>query len=197
MDALTSCIGGGGGGAPQPPLPLPGFQKQHIHAAAGGWALLLIDPQVDFHPGGSLAIPTANADSDRLAALVAAHAAQISQITVTLDTHQRLHIANPQFWRSGTGDGAPPAPFTIIEAADLEAGTWKTARAEHAEWALSYARALDAGGRFKICVWPEHCLIGTPGHAVVPQINEARAVASRARPVRSEKNRAGVETPPR
>ena len=172
-------------------------QKQSIHDKRGGVAVLLIDPQVDFHPGGSLAIETANDDSDRLAKLIRENPSAITQITVTLDTHQRLHIANPQFWRSGTGDGAPPAPFTIIEAADLEAGTWKTARAEHAEWALSYARALDAGGRFKICVWPEHCLIGTPGHAVVPQINEARAVASRARPVRSEKNRAGVETPPR
>ena len=183
MDALTSCIGGGEGGTPQPPLPLPGFQKQHIHAPSGGWALLLIDPQVDFHPGGSLggSLPTANEDSDRLAALVAAHAARISQITVTLDTHQRLHIANPLFWRSGSGDGAPPSPLTIIAAADIEAGTWTTARAEHAEWALAYARALEAGGRFKICVWPEHCLVGTPGHAVVPQINEARRTLGHSR----------------
>ena len=149
MDALTSCIGGGEGGTPQPPLPLPGFQKQHIHAPTGGWALLLIDPQVDFHPGGSLAIETANDDSDRLAKLIRENPSAITQITVTLDTHQRLHIANPLFWKDA--EGANPNPFTIISAEAVENGTWKPSRDEHAAWALEYAKALEAGGKYKIC----------------------------------------------
>ena len=77
-------------------------QKQSIHDKMGGVAVLLIDPQVDFHPGGSLAIETANDDSDRLAKLIKENEAKITQITVTLDTHQRLHIANPLFWQART-----------------------------------------------------------------------------------------------
>ena len=146
-------------------------QKQSIHDKQGGVAVLLIDPQVDFHPGGSLAIETANDDSDRLAKLIRENPSAITQITVTLDTHQRLHIANPLFWKDA--EGANPNPFTIISAEDVENGTWKPSRDEHAAWALEYAKALEAGGKYKICVWPEHCLVGTPGHAVVPQINAA------------------------
>ena len=146
-------------------------QKQSIHDKRGGVAVLLIDPQVDFHPGGSLAIETANDDSDRLAKLILENQSTITQITVTLDTHQRLHIANPLFWKDA--DGAHPKPFTTITAEDIEKGAWKPSRDEHAAWALEYAKALEAGGKYKICVWPEHCLVGTPGHAVVPQINGA------------------------
>ena len=34
-------------------------------AKRGGTCLLIIDPQVDFHEGGSLAVPGATADSER------------------------------------------------------------------------------------------------------------------------------------
>ena len=44
-----------------------------------------------------------------------------------------------------------------------ENGTWKPSRDEHAAWALEYAKALEAGGKYKICVWPEHCLVGIKG----------------------------------
>ena len=30
---------------------------------------------------------------------------------------------------------------------------------------------LEKNGRFVLCIWPEHCLIGTPGHAIVPSVN--------------------------
>lgn len=32
--------------------------------------------------------------------------------------------------------------------------------------ALNYSRKLEQGGRFKICIWPEHCIIGSSGHNV-------------------------------
>jgi len=54
--------------------------------------LLIIDPQKDFHPGGNLAIPTANKDAARIANLIANHAEEIDDIVVTLDTHQKMDI---------------------------------------------------------------------------------------------------------
>jgi len=49
------------------------------------------DPQNDFHPGGSLAIPTADGDSSRIADLIRRKIHEIDEIVVTLDSHQRIH----------------------------------------------------------------------------------------------------------
>jgi nicotinamidase/pyrazinamidase len=49
--------------------------------------LLIIDPQVDFHPGGSLAISGANEDSARTAGLILENKDNIDEIYVTLDSH--------------------------------------------------------------------------------------------------------------
>lgn len=49
--------------------------------------LLVIDPQVDFHPGGTLAIAGANEDSARTASLILKNVDEIDEIYVTLDSH--------------------------------------------------------------------------------------------------------------
>ena len=38
---------------------------------------------------------------------------------------------------------------------------------------LSYVRALEAGGRYKLTVWPYHAMLGSIGHALVSAIDEA------------------------
>lgn len=53
--------------------------------------LLIIDPQVDFHPGGSLAISGANDDSERTSSLILNNIDTIDEIVVTLDTHHVSH----------------------------------------------------------------------------------------------------------
>jgi len=68
-------------------------QVRAAHAAgaipAGGLCMLVIDQQADFHPGGSLAIPTANEDAQRIAAFIRKHSAKLQQLVLTLDSHQR------------------------------------------------------------------------------------------------------------
>ena len=50
--------------------------------------MLIIDPQVDFHPPtGSLAVPGAEEDSERTAAFIREHMDEIEEIFVTLDSH--------------------------------------------------------------------------------------------------------------
>ena len=38
--------------------------------------------------------------------------------------------------------------------------------------ALEYVKALEKSGKFQLCIWPEHCIIGTDGHNVTPPVNE-------------------------
>lgn len=167
----------------------------------GGTTLLLVDCQKDFHPGGSLAIPTANEDADRIANLIRRHAGSIDRIVATMDSHHKLHIAHPSFWESGGIDNEHPAPFTIISTNDIVSGKWKPR--DHikmpvgeplvdaaifqnfhkvvdsdgtfnlTKYCIEYTRQLEAKGRFKLCIWPEHCLIGSDGHCVENNIQSA------------------------
>eukprot|EP00638_Chattonella_subsalsa_P002370 CAMPEP_0117750570 /NCGR_PEP_ID=MMETSP0947-20121206/10450_1 /TAXON_ID=44440 /ORGANISM="Chattonella subsalsa, Strain CCMP2191" /LENGTH=270 /DNA_ID=CAMNT_0005568769 /DNA_START=436 /DNA_END=1248 /DNA_ORIENTATION=- len=134
-------------------------------------ALLIIDPQVDFHEGGSLAVAGATDDSTRLADLINSRGDQIDQIYVTLDSHHRLHIAHAVFWKNAYGESPPP--FTIITNEDVKNEVWIPVNEQLKDHCLNYTEQLEKGGRLKHCIWPEHCLIGTPGHAVVPQLNDA------------------------
>ena len=36
--------------------------------------------------------------------------------------------------------------------------------------ALTYVQTLAKNGRYPLCIWPPHCLIGSPGHAVMPEL---------------------------
>ncbi|CAM9105026.1 unnamed protein product [Ectocarpus sp. 13 AM-2016] len=139
----------------------------------GGTALLIVDPQADFHEGGALAVQGASDDAERIAQLVTDQSEHIDEIVVTLDSHHRMDIAHPMFWTDGRGGGSHPAPFTLIKSEDIQNGTWLPVEEEHKEHCIEYTRKLEEGGKFTLCVWPEHCLIGTPGHAVNPVINKA------------------------
>ena len=138
-----------------------------------GTAVLCIDPQVDFHPGGSLAIKTADDDADRIGQMLQDHAADIAAVHITLDSHQRMHIAHGLFWKDNGGD--PPPPYTIISHDDVKSGKWKPVREEFGDWALQYVKGLETSSRegveaFPLCIWPEHCIIGSPGHNIVPPV---------------------------
>lgn len=138
--------------------------------------LLIIDPQVDFccPVRGALFVPGAERDMQRLAQLIRRHSAEIDSIHVTLDTHHVVDIAHPMFWTDAAGDH--PEPFTLISAAEVESGRWAATMPQMAERALAYVRALDRGGRYTLCIWPYHCLIGSEGHAVKPALFEALRV---------------------
>lgn len=60
----------------------------------GGTALLIVDPQRDFHEGGSLAVPGATEDAGRIAQLITSHAESIDELIVTLDSHHVSKLKN-------------------------------------------------------------------------------------------------------
>jgi nicotinamidase/pyrazinamidase len=137
----------------------------------GGLALLVIDQQVDFHPGGSLAIPTANEDAARITAFIQKHSTQLSQVVMTLDSHQRYHIAHGVFWENAQGES--PSPFTLIPSSEIANGVWKPRNPALTEYVLAYTQSLEKSGKFTLCIWPEHCIIGTPGHNIVANVHGA------------------------
>ncbi|SEH08486.1 cysteine hydrolase family protein [Candidatus Venteria ishoeyi] len=133
---------------------------------------LIIDPQNDFaHPDGSLFVPGADKDSERLADMIKRHQSKISDIHITLDSHHLLDIAHPLFWIDSKGQH--PAPFTCIHADDVDNGKWRTTHPGFAQRATDYVQALKQNGRYDLIVWPPHCLIGASGNNVVQPIAEA------------------------
>lgn len=142
--------------------------------------LLIIDPQNDFcdlpanycppdpvtgkYLAPTLPVTGAYADMQRLAGIIDAGRADLSDITITLDSHHHLDIAHPTFWQ--TARGTEIAPFTLITAADVRADKYQPRLAGAKNRVLAYLDTLEATGRYTHMVWPVHCEIGTWGHNI-------------------------------
>ena len=134
--------------------------------------LVVIDPQVDFcDPKGNLSVKGADKDMERLATMVKRMGKKLDDIHVTLDSHHPVHIAHPMFWKNSAG--SHPAPFTIIKAQDVRDGTWTTTKPSLFKWGKEYVETLEKNGRYPLCIWPPHCLIGSVGQTVQPVLFEA------------------------
>ena len=95
----------------------------------------------------------------RLAAFIRGGQDLITDIAVTLDSHHRLDIAHPTFWRRA--DGAEVAPFTPITSAQVREGAYLPRDPAALPRTLTYLDELEARGRYTLMVWPVHCEIGT------------------------------------
>ncbi len=149
--------------------------------------LLIIDPQNDFcdlpqpyrpidplsgeHLAPALPVDGAHADMQRLAAFIRQASDSLTDIAVTLDSHHRLDIAHPTFWRAT--DGGAVAPFTSITAAQVREGAFLPRDASALPRALAYLDELEARGRYTLMVWPVHCEIGSWGHNVHADVKAA------------------------
>lgn len=129
-------------------------------------ALMIIDPQNDFcSPRGSLFVPGADEDNERLAHWILENKEEIDQIIVTLDSHYVIDISHPKFWVNKNGEN--PEPFTIIKSSDVINGEYKPAYPTFNEGiTLTYLEKLEEQGEFEHCIWPEHCITGSWGSAV-------------------------------
>ena len=143
------------------------FDKENA-MARNNVHLVIIDPQNDFMdiPGATLSVPGANADMQRLANLIDRIGRKLADIHVTLDSHRVIDVGHPGFWRNG--DGNSPVPFTMISADDIANRIWfpRNPNPKIYKRMLDYAQKLATSGKYLLMVWPEHCLIGTPGHNV-------------------------------
>lgn len=135
--------------------------------------LVVIDPQNDFmdQPSAALRVAGATADMQRLAAFVHTFGDRLEDIHVTMDSHQIVDIAHPAWWKDAQGNS--PAPYTIITVDDIETSIWTTRDPRARARSLEYAKALATGGKYQLMIWPPHCLIGSVGHAIQPDLEQA------------------------
>lgn len=140
-----------------------------------GTKLFIADPQNDFcdTEAAALPVPGAGADLERLATLIARARDAIADITVTLDSHPYVAIERVTFWRRA--GGGPVAPFTEITRAMVREGRYLPRNGELLPIVLEYLRRLEAQDRYRLMVWPVHCVLGTPGHNIYAPL--ARALA--------------------
>ena len=165
-------------------------------------SLLIIDPQNDFCTAddgkggkGTLVVPGADQDMVRVAAMIRRLGGRLDDIHVTLDSHQTVGIERPRWWKR-VGDGAMPAPFTAlgihpdgkrIVKVDFSTGAPVYTDEEYTTYMPSmlnkqgptgkgtfgYLEALANKGRYPHVVWPVHCVVGSWGWSVVPELHKA------------------------
>jgi nicotinamidase-related amidase len=99
----------------------------------------------------------------------------IHDIFVSMDSHYPCHIAHAVSWHRKDAPQEHPKPFTRITNADVLNGVWVygDGSEDMQAWAQAYTGALERRGRMVLTIWPEHYIIGSAGHSVVPNINAA------------------------
>ena len=134
--------------------------------------LILIDPQCDFcDKRGTLFVPGADDDMVRLTDFINKNKNRITDVHCTLDSHDPIHIAHPQFWTNSKGQR--PNPFTLITEDDVKNGVWRAFNPKLQARALDYVSTLAKNKRYVLVIWPPHCLIGSWGASVVPSVHAA------------------------
>ncbi len=124
-------------------------------------------------------------DNKRIAAWAYKHLPLITQWNLTLDTHHAFQIFLASMLRDS--DGKPLAPFTLVMADMVERGEVIVDegilpyiapgnRVQMRTWAkrqlMHYCSELDRLGKDPLIIWPRHCQLATPGHALVGVISE-------------------------
>lgn len=176
------------------------WREKHDLKPSGGdklkTHLLLIDLQKDFcFPEGSLYVggrsgTGAMEDNDRIARFIYKNLENVTDITATMDTHFPYQIFSPSFWVDGEGKNLSAHQEISVEqirsgevrpdpavAAWLTNGNyaWLERQVEY------YCNELEKAGKYKLYLWPPHCLLGSEGHILAGVIQEARLFHSFAR----------------
>jgi nicotinamidase-related amidase len=169
------------------------YRREHgIQAAADDTTrvhLLLVDEQKDFcFPQGTLYVGGRSGrgaveDSDRLARFIYRNLGVITEITCTMDTHYPFQIFFASFWVDAAGE--PLQPYREITLQQIRGGEVRPNPAvapwlapEGYDWLRRqvefYCAELERVGKYRLYLWPPHCILGSDGHALVGVIHEAR-----------------------
>jgi nicotinamidase-related amidase len=120
-------------------------------------------------------------DNRRLCEFLYRNLDAITRVVPTLDTHQAVQIFHGAFLVDA--EGRHPDPYTLVSADDVEAGRWRVSPGAAGALGLDarylqrhllhYTRALQAGGKYQLTVWPYHAMLGGIGHALASSVEEA------------------------
>lgn len=175
-------------------LTLVDFQNSFVATATNPYGI----------PEGSLLVPGAQADADRVGALLDDIIDRVDAVHMTLDQHHKVDIAHPVWFVDDNGD--PPPPFTVMKNYDADRGVFVGAlpgggdrdyrtrklgniptnmaeaifgagksRVSFEKYTAWYLAQLAKRKNYDHRIWPEHCLIGTQGADVYPSVAQAVA----------------------
>ena len=159
-------------------------------------AMLLVDLQKDFClPEGTLYVGGRNSngaigDNTRITRFIYRNLRYLTELICTLDTHYPYQIFFPSFWV--TDRGLPPPAHTEVTEEMISNGELRPnpAMADllcggDQVWlkrqVMDYCRKLEVSGRYRLYLWPPHCLLGSDGHCLTGVVQEARLFHSYAR----------------
>lgn len=150
------------------------FRKKNSISAAGTdrkrVTMFGIDAQVGFcTPGASLYVPGAEKDVARAIDFIYGNIDKITELHFSLDTHYAFQIFHPTFWVNNEGNH--PEAYTIITLDDIRSGKWMPST--HPMHAEDYVKQLETQGKYDLCIWPFHTMLGALDHALVPALFEA------------------------
>jgi nicotinamidase-related amidase len=120
-------------------------------------------------------------DNVRLCAFIYRNLPSITEVVLTLDTHQAMQIFHEVYLVDEAGEH--PQPFTLVTVEDVEQGRWRfnpalgpalgLALEEGQAHLRHYVERLAASGKYELTIWPFHAMLGGIGHAVVSAVEEA------------------------
>lgn len=135
---------------------------------------------------GELCVPNAWEDmNDRLPTMINRLGRALDGISVSLDSHRQHHIAHCVWYVNRANQR--PNPFTLMredsgriinytiddQGVVHDLGEYTTFVPAALPWTLKYLKELVARKRYLHCLWPEHCLIGSDGYRIVPNLFNA------------------------
>jgi nicotinamidase-related amidase len=162
--------------------------------------LLLIDVQKDFcFPEGSLYVAGRSGrgaldDNRRIAEFIYRNLGVLTNVTATLDSHFAFQIFFPSFWVGKSG--APLSAHREVTTEDIDRGEARPNPAV-ARWLCGgdqawlerqvrhYCGELEKAGKYRLYLWPPHCILGSEGHTLAGVVHEARMFHSYVRGTQS------------
>lgn len=137
-------------------------------------------PDFELYVGGRSGTGAVD-DNRRLCEFIYRNLDKITQIALTMDTHQTIQIFHSIFLINDKGEH--PVPFTLITEEDITQGHWRfnTALAPTLQHSadymqrhlLHYTSELKRIGKYELTIWPYHAMLGGIGHALVSAVEEA------------------------
>ena len=129
--------------------------------------LLIIDPQVDFI-SGSLPVETAEECMKRLSCSIDESPKRFSDILVTLDSHLPGHLSFRSSWIVKSWEDE--RDITEITPEMIGQTVKPKYSFLNSEDISEYLSRLPEK---RLDLWPDHCVIGTPGHSIWPRLKES------------------------
>ncbi len=137
-------------------------------------------PDFELYVGGRSGTGAVD-DNRRLAEFIYRNLGEITEISLTMDTHQTLQLFHAAFLIDEEGNHPPV--YTMLSVDDIRSKKWhfnptladefELTPEKGQELLVHYAEELARKGKYAWAIWPYHAMLGGIGHALAPAIEEA------------------------